>query len=463
MNTNSQLAAAIAAVLGTVAGSAALAQSAASPTQAANPDVSLYIAGSSAAAKGVLAALEADLCGNSYLLYSSTSNKNFFAVSCKPATNVAGADGNSVYTVWYRDEGGSVVGALPMVTGYKPKQLDLTQLTACASNPCTPTILGVSTGNGIDDSFSGALVNKAVDFGILDVEPSIFGLASKNNYPSAYSTAVWGSASLSSLTSLTYGELFDEVYGIFVNDTGLKEGGVAVSPSNPLSLSKAMVSNILTKSVTNWSLVTDTNGNAVASSSIPIVIVNREQGSGSRAATDLLITGDSCQAAGKPLSEQLPITKQGNPNVDYFATGDVLGAANTITGAITYATIDQSASNLSIVALNGVSPTNSGNSGGNAAAATGQWDFWVEATYVVNPTETFTSAQSSLITYLTSQLQNVGTAPHVADVLAIPTSANGSSVALTPNTAAAALGGATIYVNPFTRSGVTCNIPGYVP
>jgi len=475
MNSTTKIAAAIAAVLGTATGSAALATTrsvvhpatapgtAVTPTQAASPAVSLYIAGSSAASKGVLAALETDLCGGQYLLYSSTNNKNFFAVSCEPANGVAGTtNSTTVYTVWYRDEGGSVVGALPIVTGYKPLQLDLTQLTGCSGNPCIPTIAGASTGNGTDDSFVGALVNEPVQFGILDVEPGIFGYASQHNYPTGYSNATWNPSNipiptvLSGLAGLSGGQLFDEVYGIFVNNSGLFENGTAVSTGNPLKLSEAMVANILAKTVTNWSLVTDVTGAPVASSSVPIVIVNRETGSGSRAATDLLITGDACQTGGKALSEQ-NVGGKGATNTDYFATGDVLAAANTAAGAITYATIDQSASNLSLVSLNGIAPT-------NANAATGQYDFWVEASYVVNPNQTYTAAQSSLISFLTTELQNVGTAPHLADVLAIPSSNNAASVGLgTPSTAPSSLGGATIYVNPFTRSGTTCNLPGYVP
>ena len=334
---NKQIAAAVAAILGTAAGSAANAQSSVTtPTAAANPTVSLYIAGSSAASKGVLAALETDLCGGNYLLFQSTGNKNFFAVSCNPASGVAGATNNTTpYTVWYRDEGGSVVGVLPIVTGYSPKQLNLSNFTTAtvtasgSASIVTVTLTGVSTGNGIDDSFgpAAALVGEPVQFGISDVEPAVFGNSSKNNYPTPYSTTVWGSAALSSITALSSGTLFDEVYGIFVNDTSLVEGGAAVSTTNPLKLSTSMVANILTKTVTNWSLVTDTAGAAVATSSVPIVIVNREVGSGSRAATDLLITGDACQTQGKPISEQLAVTKTSNPNVDYFATGDVLGAA----------------------------------------------------------------------------------------------------------------------------------------
>jgi len=65
--------------------------------------------------------------------------------------------------------------------------------------------------------------------------------------------------------------------------------------------------------------------------------VNREQGSGSRTATDLYFTGDHCTI---PLQ-----TRFRNPRRygDYFSTGNVLAAANTIPGAITYASIDNAA------------------------------------------------------------------------------------------------------------------------
>jgi hypothetical protein len=422
--------------------------------------VTLNIAGSSAAQKAIIGSLQAELCGgaSNALTFSSTNNKNFLAVSCTPASGTAGADGATYYTVYYRAEGGSVVGALPIVNNVNVNFLDLNSISAsstCASSgttACTPTIAGSSSANGIDDSFQGALAKGPVQLGILDVEPAaLVG----NNYPTPYSTSVWGAANPSGLTTLSSSAagLFGEVYGIFVNT------GTNAIFSPPLSLSTQTVEQLLTKSITNWSLVTDVNGNVVTSSSQAVTIVNREAGSGSRTATDLLIAGDVCQSQGKHLVE----TK--STNVDYFATGDVLNAANSVAGAITYATIDNiggSQTNLTPVSLNGVVPS-------NLAAASGQYPFWVEATFVTNANAgvTLSALQSSLLSYVTTTLQSINTAPHLLDVLAIPgvagNTANKATAGTANTTTISGLGTNTIYVNPFTRSQVTCNLPAYQP
>jgi hypothetical protein len=65
-------------------------------------------------------------------------------------------------------------------------------------------------------------------------------------------------------------------------------------------------------------------------------------------------------------------------------------------------------------------------------------------------------------------MQTEATAPHVADVVAIPGVPAGSgnvAHSVLANSASAgggALGAATIYTNPFTRAGVTCNLPASV-
>ena len=462
MNRNTQIAAAVAAILGSAGTQMASAAATNPPTisQAASATVQLYVAGSSAAKNAVVAALQGGMCNGSSnaLTISSTSNKNFLAVSCAPASGTAGADGNTYFTVYYRTEGGSVVGALPIANNDQIKQLDLTGVSGCAANTCTPTVSGTSSANGIDDSFGGPVVNKDVQLGIMDVEP---GALTGNNYPTPYLTSAWGPVNQGGLVALNGSatQLFGEVYGIFVN-TGTSavftENGSAVSASNPLQLSQQTLAQLLTKGITNWSKVVDVYGKPVTTTSLAVNIVNREKGSGSRAATDLLIAGDVCQSGGKTLAESK------STNVDYFATGDVLAAANSVAGSITYATIENigANANLTIVALNGINPSSNN---GNLAAATGQYPFWVEATVLQNSNVSYTSAQTALITFLTSSMQAIASAPHLADVVAIPgLQGNTSSVntAGTANTTTVSgLGTATIYVNPFTRSGVTCNLP----
>jgi len=119
-----------------------------------------------------------------------------------------------------------------------------------------------------------------------------------------------------------------------------------------LYLSRQTIGAILQGNQANWNDVPDTSGNAVTTASLGITIVNREQGSGSRTATDIFFTGDHCTTPG-----QTAIAESTGGTADYFSMGDLLAAANTIPGAITYATIDYAGSssypNLTLVAVDG--------------------------------------------------------------------------------------------------------------
>jgi hypothetical protein len=462
MNRTVNLAAAVAAVLGT---GTAFAQvptlTAIEAVPAAN---TIYIAGSSAAKNGVLAALEATLCGgagNYYNFSSGNTNTNFFAVSCVPVA-AANAKNTGVYNIFYRDEGGSVTGMLPIVN--QPSGLtsnsgtfligqesqlalsaaNITANACAAAPPCTLTVTGASSTNGVDDSFGPAtgLNKEYVDIGIADVEPAAL---TGNNYPTPYSTGVWGPVNQTGLVNLAGTQLFDEVYGLFVNENS------SAFIETPLNLSVQTLQQIMTHHIVNWSLVTDANGAAVTNASVAITIVNREKGSGSRTATDLLIAGDACTTGGGVLFDKAGAT-------DYFSTGNVLTQAAAVVGAITYATIDQVQAPLTQVTISGIAP-------GNLATASGAYPFWVEATYVQNP---LSSADSNVMAYIESSLSTVGSAPHLVDVLGIPgvpAGAPNTAHAVIANSASAgggALGAATIYVNPFTRGTVTCNAPSYV-
>ena len=138
----------------------------------------------------------------------------------------------------------------------------------------------------------------------------------------------------------------------------------------------------------------------------------------------------------------------------------MLNAASSTSGSITYATIDNApvSSTQQVIAINGVAAN-------NLNAATGQYPFWVEATVAVNPNNTLSAAQGSLLTYVTTTLQAIATAPHIADINAIPNVAGNVghvAVASNGNTASGSLtglGSTVIYTNPFTRSQVTCSVP----
>src|SRR5215472_10903146 len=102
---------------------------AAAPTiaqAAAAPEMT--IAGSSAAKNAILGEIETVICGGSAntLLVSSTGGTgNFFALSCNTATTITGVTTGTLVTFYYRTEGGSVVGALPIVQNHSIKRLNL--------------------------------------------------------------------------------------------------------------------------------------------------------------------------------------------------------------------------------------------------------------------------------------------------------------------------------------------------
>jgi ABC-type phosphate transport system substrate-binding protein len=442
MVRNTTVAAAVAAAL---ASSAAMAGQP-TPSQAAAPTVGLYIAGSSAAKNAVLNTLEnsASFCGGSYSLFSSTGNTNFFAVSCTPAasTGLPGANGSNVYTIWYRDEGGSVVGALPLVSGSSINQLSLAGASGSAGS-YTVAVGGSSGTNGIDDSFTGGVSPQPVQAGIVDVEP---GALVANNYPSAYKTSVYGHATGSQLANLTATTIFDQVFGIFVNN----KSSPVVLPAT-LNLTRAEVGAILQGLDTNWNLVGDTSGNAIASGSQAITIVNREQGSGSRTATDIFFTSDHCVAS----PAQPPIKESTGGTADYFSTGNVLAAANTIPGSITYASIDNAGTsfpNLTLVNVDGITPS-------NLNAAIGLYGDWYEATVVTGSNFSSLSAdQQALINNLVSAFQGIGTTASAVDIVANPSY---NSVAFpVSGTGVVPNGGTkTVYVGEYTRNGNSCNDP----
>jgi hypothetical protein len=454
MTSNTKVAAAIAAVLAT--GSAYAGQP--TPAQAASPTVGLYVAGSSAAKNAILGAIETSplICGGSYSLFSSTGNTNFFAVSCTPAasTGLPSANGSNVYTIWYRTEGGSVVGALPLVSGSQINQLSLAGASG-SNGSYTVAVGGSSATNGIDDSFTGGVFKAPVQFGITDVEPTALIL---DNYPKAYLKSVYGSATASQFNSkLSATTLFDQVFGVFVNtnssafnasETGGQ--GKAAGQPNTLNLPTESITNILQGNSTNWNKVPDTSGNAVTTASLPITIVNREQGSGSRAATSIFFTQDECNSVATSIKESTGGT------ADYFSTGNVLAAANTIPGSITYASVDNAGSssypNLTLVEVDSVYAT-------NLNAAAGIYGDWFEATGVTGPNfNSLSGDQQTLIGDLIQDFQTESSAPGTVDILAIPADST-NNASLPVSSTSSVNSGNTIYINPFSRSGVSCNTP----
>ena len=455
MRSSIQVAAAVAAVLGASSGVVFAAPPGAAAAAAA--PIKLYLAGSSAARSAIIGALQANMCSgaaNATTFSSGNTNTNFFAVSCNASTTNLPSFNGALTTVYYRVEGGSVVGALPLVSNLPIFTLNLADAGLVAACPagtaaCTPTVTGSSGTNGISDTFGGAVVKHVVELGITDVEPAaLVG----DNYPSAYLPAAYGSATPGQMSSLSAGAvpLFDQVFGIFVNTNSSVFSAAEKNTSTTagvLNLSKAAITNLLQGNSGDWSSVPDTTGAPVASGSLAVTIDNREAGSGTRTSASIYFTGDECSPTATTILDSAGATN------DSFSTGDVLNKANATPGAITYASIDNFSltghPNLVLVNVNGIAPS-------NLTAANGQYDNWFEATAITNPHLSLTANQATLVSFIETAVQTEATAPHLVDIMVIPgQSTNTASLPVSGT----ANGSPAIYVNPMTRATVSCNTP----
>jgi hypothetical protein len=418
--------------------------------QAAAPTASLVIAGSSAAESAVASAIESDICGgsaNTLISQSKGGSGNFYAFSCFTSKAITGTPGiplNSLVTIYYRTEGGSVVGALPIVSQNVIKRLNLSDTTDCvqSGNAVTCSVSGTTSTSGTADTWTGGVINDTVQLGVTDVEPAQL---TNGDYPSNYSAAAFGSASPAQLAGLTTSKLFQQVFGLAVNTSG------GVLPAN-INLSKEAAANIMKGSYSDWSLVPSASGAAIASTSYPITRIDREPGSGTRTATNIYFLQYQCGTVTN-------ITNR-TGEVLNFSTADELNAANSTPGAIAYTSIDQILnpangtkwSNLALVQINGVTPS-------TLNAAAGYYDYWFEATLVPNSVAVPTNSTSgNLITYLQTNLPKLADAPNSPDVNVIPNvGGNVGTVPLTSNGQTSST--LTVYVNPYTRSGNSCNLP----
>lgn len=423
----------IAAAVAVAIGGHSLAEASPTVAQCAGAGATLYVAGSSAAQPSFANALANDLfdAGGETVIAGSAGNFKAYCGAAK-AGNGAGIATGTITTVYYRGEGGSVVGALPIVSGKAIKMLDISPAGCQVSSPA---ITGTSATVGTTDGWGGCVTTHAVEMGVTDLEPTVF---TTPNYPSAYSTAVFGSATKAQLAGLLSTPLFGQVFGFYVNTSGINGGATGQA----INLTPETVANILQGNYINWNAVPTATGGQVSTTSQAITLVNREAGSGTRTGATIRFLGTNCVTFPATLLDP-------NPLNDGYATGDVLATAAATPGAITYASIDNNNASLSKVSLNGVAPS-------NLAATSGQYDWWFEAT--AQKGNITSPGGLGIYNFLVGgELQNVATAPHADDVLAIPNA--GTNVATVPASATAStIGTHTIYINPFSKGGNSCSI-----
>lgn len=434
---NQKIAAAVAIALGT--GTVA---HAAAPTlaQCQAPTEQVYVAGSSAAQSAFFTAVNVDILGGGGALYKAT-NGNFQAV-CGVSANAAVAPIGTSLLIHYRAEGGSVVGALPIAAGGShPLKFLLTSgatTVGTLAAPVTLAVTGTSATVGTTDGWGGPnLVAHDVDIGITDVEP---GQLVGTNFPSLYSPAVFGAATPAQMAGLAskLKPLVDQVFGLFVNTTNIN-GGAALQAIN---LSRESVANILDGTFSDWGQVPTVSGGQVSNAGVgnsPITVVNRESGSGSRTTASIYFLDYNCAQSTRVINDPSPAT-------DGFATGDVLNAATSTPGAITYASIDNAGkANLTTVTLSGVSPT-------TLAATSGDYDYWYEAQTVKGNTS-LDAVGTALYNYIINTIPTQTKAPHSAANLAIPGAGSPANTTSVPVVLS------NVYVNPYGRNGSSCGTP----
>src|ERR1700736_38707 len=341
---NTQVAAAVAAAL--AMGSFGMAQATTpTPAQAAAATHKIYLAGSSAAAAGVLTYLENTVFGGSYSVFTTpTSAGNLGDFRAVSGTAAAGQPfAGSTVTVWYRPEGGSVIGVLPVINNVSVKQLDMAN-AGCAQTGTngttaayTCTVGGTAAANGTNDTWTSGVLSHNIDVGVSDLEPGVFGnltgttaaFAGGGNHDlfGTYAAAFTGpDRNVDDLQGLTHNVVFQQTFGF-----------VASSNLGITDLPKEEIAAIFDGLVTNWNKVT--TGTNTALPSAPIIVCNREIGSATRASADIYLNGTGCNTVGA-VNALVELGGVGGQPADNFQTIAELDCVNSHTNAIGYVSVD---------------------------------------------------------------------------------------------------------------------------
>jgi ABC-type phosphate transport system substrate-binding protein len=465
---NSRIAAAVSAAIGLTAAAGAFAGP--TPTVANGAAHRIFVAGSSAAAAGFINYVENQLCTGGWSTFNTPTTAaglpDFRAVSCSTSANAA-VFKNSTLTVWYRAEGGSAIGVLPVLNGTAIKQLDLgSAAAACAVVGTTGTntaysctgVTGTASVNGTADSWGGAVLAQNIDVGVSDLEPSVFGtltgssahaVAGGGNHDAfgTYSTVLTGATNqkVSDINNkLTTTPIFQQVFGFAVS-TGL---GITDLP-------KAQIAAIFDGAVTDWSNVGKSDNTRVKTTPTTIIVCNREVGSGTRAAADIFLNGTGCSNVGAAAKLQDFDGVGGQPanNLQTFAE---LDCVNTHANAIGYASIDNLTAAkiaatwpaINALAVDGVVPSLN-------AAGLGAYEFVFEA--AVNRDLTPSTDGLAFYNAVAPALQDVNTTSTSAQVLAIPNlDVNGDNVATVPLSKGTVAPNTNVPVSDFTRGANSC-------
>jgi hypothetical protein len=349
-------------------------------------DLTLVVSGSSAFRDQFRSELATGVCGGLANVYdfkaSGTGAPDFRAYACH--TPAAGTPvPNKDILVYYRSELGSITGYAPIQNNKLIKRLTVNN-TVC---PVSPVIGGATnacavTGWDVNhDTCASGCTADSVQLGVADLEPGILTgagapVAENGNYPVDASIVAFlgGDPNGSTSNVGSVNGIADQVFTVIAN-----------SKLGVTNLNKQTLASIFSGTYGDWSTVPKADGSGfVTTTSVPIIVCERDQGSGTRASHTIYF-GLSKQCSSAPLSIA-PATSAFCNAVSHecASTGAEIAcvASATQTGAIGYA-VNQGVTapaGTTYVAIDGKLPSNGVSTAPNIVAASGGYDYWYQAT-----------------------------------------------------------------------------------
>ena len=421
--------------------------------------------GASAQRDAFLSFMARTICqAGSFDMYRAapTGGQDFRAYSCRIVNNagIYGGAANQLAVVFYRSEGGSAWGPVPMsqrnaVAPFYTPANDIAVMRLNVDGTCTTTsTASVGTVNYTvhdcplptndyqlaSDTSASADANltlDTVDLGVADEEPKMF---TGVNFPTVSTrlTAIPSGSrdsnlgQLNNIAQVGFGQLF----GVVVNNT---TGPLAGAPNaTRRNIGKNVVAGIFNGTYTDWSQVISGDGTLVNPGGQQIKVCRREPGSGTQVAAHQYFLGTpGC----KPQFPNGTFVTDGadadNTNlaadtdgvIERGTSADLATCVGTLPGAIGIVVGNAAPANTVFLNLDGRVPDRN-------LAAVGGYDYWFEQTFTINP-RLGAGAVQDLAQALIDEAKLSGSAPNVASVISLPNDNNdplgqGAFVAGTP-------------------------------
>ncbi len=216
--------------------------------------------------------------------------------------------------------------------------------------------------------------------GVTDVEAPALTPAT-GNYPKNYKMAdgtSFGLAPPAAVSTLTGNPILQQMFGIIVNTSGAVSNAVT-------TLSRQSLLGIFSGAYTNWSQVPE-SGTAA-----PITVCRRDPGSGTETMSSIFIGNEYCGQAAKLETTTLIAAGNGTNILQWPTTGDVQACVGATPNAIGLSQWNNSnPPGAKFIAIDGEAPT-------QTALLTGAWHDWTEVVYEKPSTFNAATAQGELV------------------------------------------------------------------